>query len=124
MPALDKVLISRFLEIYLPVSGTDRGSSGQLVWLTEACELAEPMPLLRLALTSLAASRVAYVDNNAALGKESLHYYGQALKSLQQLLSSPGSPKSKAIDQVLVACRCLMLFDVSLTFLVSNLLVF
>ena len=105
------------------MSAADRGGSGPVVWLTEACRLAEPLPFLRLALTSLAASRVAYVENNAALGKESLQCYGEALKSLQQILSVPGPPKSKASDQVLVACRCLMLFDVCLTFPMFNLLI-
>ena len=112
LPHLDQDLLQRFLDLYLPVSEVDRAGGGPLCWLPAVCRLSEPAPVLRLALYALAAGRVAYVDGDAVLGKESLRCYGETLKLLQRILSSSGSPESKASDQVLAACQCLMIFEV------------
>ena len=105
----DKKLLSRFLELYLPVSEVDRNANGSLTWVPLACERTNPSPVLRLSLHALAASRVAHAENDVFLGKESLKCYGDALKLLQKMLSVP---TPQADDEVLAACRCLMLFEV------------
>lgn len=124
VPPHDRDLVQRFLDLYLPVSETDRAAGGPLCWMPVACRLPDPAPVLRLALYTLAASRVAYDDNDEVLGKESLRCYGETLKSLQRILSGPGSPDSKANDQVLTACQCLMIFEVpmNLAFIYGRLL--
>ena len=113
LPLLDSRLLQRFLDLYLPASEIDReGGGGPLVWMPVICQLAEPAPVLRLALYSLAASRVAYADGDAALEKESLRCYGETLRQFQRILGGSASPQSKASDEVLMACQCLMIFEV------------
>ncbi len=79
------------------------------MWLAEACKIADPLPVLRLALHALAASRIADMDKDAVLAGESLVSHGQALKLLRELLSEP---QSVFEDQIMAAVRCLMIYEV------------
>ena len=116
MPVASSNVFKRFLELYLPVSPSDRGSTTE-AWLLEAAGLAEPSPALRLALVALASSRVGAVDEDPGLVKESLKLYSEALALLSRFLSSPDSVVD---DQAIAASRCLMLFEVVLHIIFSS----
>lgn len=106
----DRSLLDAFLNLYQP-SAPENRSGVTIAWLTEVCSLDEPSPVLQLALYSLAASGVAAAGNgDVELSQTSRHYYGRALRTLNDLLTF----KEVVFDDpALAAVRCFMIYEVA-----------